>query len=259
MRPRRRDRFTSDRSPSTFHRSDGGSEYYGASLVGATSIGEHALDPALRDEVIECLSLLTEDDYSGYVAEFIRAGDLRAGEHWRYADLPTVLAAACRLLVPRSYLEIGVRTGRSVAVAARFAPNCSIVGVDMWQEDYAGIMNPGPDFVRTQLDRVADSVEVELISGDSHEVLPRLFRDRPRLAFDIVTVDGDHSVRGARRDLEDVMPRVRVGGCVIFDDIVHPLHPQLARVWKRATAERRWSTWEFTDVGFGVGIAVRRW
>jgi predicted O-methyltransferase YrrM len=91
-------------------------------------------------------------------------------------------------------------------------------------------------------------------------VLPRLFSQRPDLTFDLITVDGDHSPRGAARDLQDVLPRLRIGGVLVFDDISHPQHPKLLEIWRRVVvAERRYSTWHFDDVGYGVAVAVRRW
>jgi predicted O-methyltransferase YrrM len=120
--------------------------------------------------------------------------------------------------------------------------------------------NPGPDLVREQLARTGHRGSVRFVSGDSHVELPRLFAAEPDASFDLITVDGDHSTRGARRDLEDVLPRLRIGGAVVFDDLSHPSHPTLARVWERVVARhRRYATWAFDDVGYGVAVAVRRW
>lgn len=258
-RARARRPFTTERVPGVLRRDDGGLDYYGGVVVGAGTIGARALDEDMRAQVLEVVDRLETDDYIDYVHRFAAAGVAEAGKHWRYADLTTVVAAACQLLKPERYLEIGVRTGRSLAVAAHFAPTCSLLGVDLWESDYAGIPNPGPALVERQLTSVRAGARAELLSGDSHELLPRLFRDRPDLTFDVVTVDGDHSDRGARRDLDDVLPSVRIGGCVAFDDIAHPSHPGLAAVWRDVTSDARWSTWEFDDVGYGVAVAVRRW
>jgi hypothetical protein len=47
---------------------------------------------------------------------------------------------------------------------------------------------------------------------------------------------------------------------LVFDDISHPHHPKLLAIWRRVVvAERRYSTWRFDDVGYGVAVAVRRW
>jgi len=234
-------------------------DYYGGVVVGATTIGALALTDSAHDDVRRVLDVLEADDYTDYILRFMDAGRSRAGAAWRYADVATVLAAATRLVSPRSYLEIGVRRGRSLAVVAAGVPEASLIGVDLWIPEYAGIANPGPAFVEQQIGRVGFHGSLELLTGDSHRVLSRLFAQRPALTFDLITVDGDHSETGARRDLLDVLPRLRIGGVLVFDDIRHPSHPGLARVWRDAVRDQRYSTWEFDDLGYGVAVAVRRW
>ena len=147
-----------------------------------------------------------------------------------------------------------------MSVVAKRATHCAIVGIDFWNEGYAGIDNPGPDHVRAVIEQIGHTGTLELLSGDSHEVLPRLFAERPDLDFDLITVDGDHSKRGAARDLSDALPRLRIGGALVFDDISHPAHPYLHEVWQQEVASnRRFATWSFDDVGYGVAVAVRRW
>ena len=237
-----------------------GIDFYGPAAAGAGTIGELATEPATLDSVLDLLARLEQDDYVDYVRRFVETGRAAAGERWRYADITTVLDAAARLLRPRSYLEIGVRRGRSAAVVTAAAPECAVIAVDLWNEGYAGMENPGPDHVRDQLGRIGHTGPLRFVSGDSHVELPRLFAAEPELTFDLITVDGDHSTRGARRDLEDVLPRLRIGGALVFDDISHRAHPELARVWQQAVGRhRRYATWSFDDVGYGVAVAVRRW
>lgn len=236
-----------------------GIDFYGPGVIGATTIGERAVEADLLDTIAAELSTGDDDAYLGYVRQFVHEGRARAGRSWRYADITTVLAAAAELLEPQNYLEIGVRRGRSMTVVARRAPACAITGVDRWEAGYAGIENPGPEYVQAQLGLAGHTGRCRLISGDSHAELPRLFAETEAHTFDLVTVDGDHSESGARRDLEAVLPHLRIGGCIVFDDISHPAHPGLRRVWRAATNDRRYATWEFDDVGYGVALAVRRW
>jgi predicted O-methyltransferase YrrM len=218
------------------------------------------MHPSTRATVARILGQLAEDEYVQYVREFVAAGQTHVGDDWQYADITTVLVSAAELLKPRTYLEIGVRRGRSMALVAATAPDCAITGVDMWIGDYAGMPNPGPDHVRAELAKVGHRGTVELIDGNSHAVLPALFRERPTLSFDLIAVDGDHSPKGAMRDLEDVLPRLNIGGVLVFDDIRHPAHPELYDVWNSVVAaRRRYVTWGFDDVGYGVALAVRRW
>ena len=229
-------------------------------MIGAGVIGERAMSKKVRGEAMGVLDSLDSDDYSDYLSAFVARGEELVGAAWRYADIVTVLHACSTLLRPNSYLEIGVRRGRSMAMVASTAPGCSIVGVDMWLDDYAGMENPGPDHIRAEMGRLGHSGDLELLTGDSHEVVPRLFRRHPGLSFDLITVDGDHTPRGARADLETVLPRLRVGGALVFDDIRHPAHPELFDVWKKTVAaDRRYACWEFGEVGYGIALAVRRW
>jgi predicted O-methyltransferase YrrM len=237
-----------------------GPDYYGGVIIGAETIGARALEPDLLDKARTVLEQLQADDYLEYLHAFVDKGREVAHDAWRYADVVTVLAAATELIEPEAYLEIGVRQGRSMAVVGAGAPTCAILGIDMWVPQYAGIANPGPQLVRRQLERVGFRGDLELLSGNSHDLLPRLWEEDSELTFDLITVDGDHTPRGASRDLRDVLPRLRIGGAVIFDDIAHPLHRHLRDVWhRRISLDSRYSSWEFDDLGYGVAVAVRRW
>ena len=96
-----------------------GTDFYGPAVVGASTIGAAALAPDLLDEVLTDLAVLSTDAYLEYVAAFVADGRARAGAGWRYADITTVLAACATMLRPQSYLEIGVRRGRSMSVVAK--------------------------------------------------------------------------------------------------------------------------------------------
>ncbi len=119
--------------------------------------------------------------------------------------------------------------------------------------------NPGPSFVESELKKAGFRGAATFIDGDSHQTLPAFFARNPDAAFDLITVDGDHSEIGAARDLCDVLPRLAVGGTVVFDDISHPAHPELNRVWKTLVADdQRFSTFSYREAGYGVGFAVRK-
>lgn len=251
---------TADHVARAATRADDGIDYYDGVAIGAGMLGERALSPEIRAEALDVLGRLTADDYSEYLRSYVERGEELGGTDWRYADIITVLRSAATLLEPSSYLEIGVRRGRSMAIVADACPDCSIIGIDMWIDDYAGMDNPGPDYIREEMQRFGHRGELELISGNSHDVVPELFHSRPELAFDLITVDGDHSSAGARDDLRTVLPRLRVGGVLVFDDIRHRHHPDLWNVWRSTVAaDRRYSCWEFDEVGYGVAFAVRRW
>ena len=140
--------------------------------------------------------------------------------------------------------------------------------------------------------RGSDIEQVHFISGNSHRTLPAFFGskrtgiwDRLRLSqrvanrqtdFELVTIDGDHSLTGAYQDLLDAMPHIAVGGVIVFDDIApdySKLCPKVVKaergkdphgwgdllgVW-RAVQERfsNFRFFEYTRNPPGVGIGVR--
>lgn len=216
--------------------------------------GATALDNI--DFVLDVLQRLTETDEVIRETFFYKAGQVKFGKNWRYADIMTVLRVAALMTQAKSYLEIGVRRGRSAAIVGACAPRCAIYGFDLWLEGYAGAENPGPEFVREELLKAGHVGPVELVSGDSKVTVPRFLRDRPELYLDLITIDGDHSVQGAATDLANTLPRLKVGGIVVFDDLC--VSPLLQHVWERVIKrDQRYVSWEFTEAGAGIAAAVR--
>ncbi|MGE3274101.1 MAG: class I SAM-dependent methyltransferase [Vicinamibacterales bacterium] len=235
------------------------SQWYGPALAGPRTF-EHAVAGAAPVRAaLAILERLEPDDYAGFVARFYRAGLERFGDHWHYADINTVLLGLGAALKPETYLEIGVRRGRSLAMLSSVAPDCRFLGFDLWIADYAGMPNPGPGFVEQEVRRLGHRGPIEFVTGPSAETVPAYFEAHPDCFPDIVTVDGDHTAEGARLDLLSVMPRVRVGGALVFDDISNVSHPELRRVWNETVgADPRWAAWSFDEVGFGVAFAIRK-
>jgi hypothetical protein len=205
------------------------------------------------------MDTLSPDDFLEFIKNFYDAGLARFGNDWEYADINTFLVGISNLLKPESYLEIGVRRGRSACMVASESPDVHIVGFDMWIENYAGMPNPGEDMVRSELKQVGHRGIVEFYSGDSKLTVPKYFENNPNNFFDLVTVDGDHSVRGARLDLENVIPHIKVGGVLIFDDTCNQDHPGLYELWRSLIENNPlFASYTYNDVGFGVAMAVRK-
>jgi predicted O-methyltransferase YrrM len=221
-----------------------------------STIAEGALSFETRDFIIDLLHKLTPNDQTEGQELFYQWGRRKFGQHWRYADITTALCSAAMAVRPKTYLEIGIRRGRSAAVVGALCPDCAIYGFDLWLPGYAAEPNPGPDFVRGELRTAGHTGDVTLISGDSKKTVPAFLREHPGLFFDVITVDGDHSVSGAARDLANVLPRLKVGGVIVFDDICSA--PALARVWRWFVQEDdRYRSWEFTDADAGIAAAIR--
>jgi predicted O-methyltransferase YrrM len=153
-------------------------------------------------------------------------------ENARYWDLACALYYLARRLQPASYLEIGVRRGKSMAQVITGQPLCAVVAIDLWVSPYGGVDNPGPDFVREEMRQLGHRGELTLLSGESQRAVPQLIAENPDLRFDLITVDGDHTNEGAWADLSATVRLLRPGGWLLFDDLTHPLHT-LMPVWQR--------------------------
>ncbi len=227
--------------------------------LSAKTVASAATDVHSVARVLAVLDRLTEDDYLTYLRAYYRSGLDKFGSYWKYADLLTVLHAATSLIQPKNYLEIGVRRGRSLAVVAAAHPRCELYGFDMWMADYAGMPNPGPEFVEQELARLGPHGPLRLITGDSRQTVPSFLSANPEQYFDLINVDGDHSEAGARADLVAVLPRLRRGGVIVLDDIVHPQHRYLETLWDQMVgADPCFTTYKYRDLGYGVALAVRR-
>jgi predicted O-methyltransferase YrrM len=237
-------------------------EFYGGPMIGAEALAARFLEDGSGyvHAAQALLERLSPDDYTRYLLRYYETGLQKFGKHWAYADIVTVLLGLAAELEPAFYLEVGVRRGRSACAVGSRMPGCTMVLFDKWLKDYARMENPGAEFVRVELMRIGHRGPITFIDGDSHETLPRYLTEHPDMAFDLITVDGDHSDRGAAQDLADVLPRLKIGGAIVFDDVAHPSHPGLGDVWRRiVVADRRFSAWTFDSVGFGVGFALRKY
>ncbi len=223
---------------------------------GAETIGAATTSPEAIDAVLAVTEQLTpSNELTSQLAYYLWSRE-RFGRSWRHADLTTALWATATLIKPDSYLEIGLRRGRSAAVVASVRPRCAIYGFDLWIPDYAGLENPGPDFVRDELGRAGHTGEVTLVSGDSRETVPAFLREHPDLYFDVITIDGAKSVPMVAGDFANTLPRLKVGGALVYDDL--PFFPTLRRVWNRVVRrDPRFVTWEFSGARTGVAVAVR--
>ena len=223
------------------------------------TLARHAVKRSTLDNVIGVCEKLSDDAFTQTMTEAYRTGLSRFGDAWAYADITSLLYATAELGQPENYLEIGVRRGRSSCMVAAASPQTTIYGFDLWQENYASNENPGPDFVLSELQRVGHTGHTEFISGDSHKTAPDFLSANPELSFDLITVDGDHSLEGARNDLNNVVSRLRVGGVIVFDDIDNPYCPGLLGVWERFMSEHPELKGKVVEnpLGLGVAFAIR--
>ena len=210
--------------------------------------------PGFRHAMLRVLQRLTPEPFALSTTTHHLSGLARFGGDWDFVDLPLLAYACAAVVQPDTYLEIGVRRGRSLACVVAACPTARATGIDLWMKNYAGVENPGPDFVREELGRVAPSPRVELLVANSHESLQAL----PAESFDLITVDGDHSEAGAWQDLTDSARLLKPGGLMLFDDLTHPQFRYLADVWTRFVREHDFVQAAYTASGLGAAVALKR-
>ncbi|HEX3646075.1 MAG TPA: hypothetical protein VHT95_10735, partial [Vicinamibacterales bacterium] len=105
-----------------------GNQWYAPAIAGASTFGASMLaGPTAVRRALTVLERLTPDAYADYVLAFYRAGLERHPETWQFADINTALMTLAAGLHPASYLEIGVRRGRSLAMVASVCPACDFL------------------------------------------------------------------------------------------------------------------------------------
>ena len=239
---------------------DKNSNWYYPVFAGPSSFKKSMTSSETIRSVLCVLKKLDSDKYVDFNIDYFQRGLDRFGDDWQCGDINTALYSICKKISVKNYMEIGVRRGRSMAMVASLHPNASIVGFDMWIKDYVGIENPGPEFVKSELKKFKFNGELSFINGNSKQTVPKFFKDNKGAFFDIITVDGDHTKKGANIDLTNVIPRLKVGGFLVFDDIVNPWHTQLKKLWvNKIQKNKRFLSYTFEETGYGVGVAIKKW
>lgn len=132
--------------------------------------------------------------------------------------IQSTISALAKLLQPMHYLEIGVRRGFTMAMAGARNDMCQSIGFDLWIPGYAGIDNPGEEFVYGEMHNIGYDL-FALIPGDSKQTVPNWFKANPDMFFDLILVDGDHSKFGALTDVYNTIAHLKEGGCLVLDDL----------------------------------------
>jgi caffeoyl-CoA O-methyltransferase len=120
-------------------------------------------------------------------------------------EVGRLLAVLARAVGARRILELGAAIGYGAIWLARSAPEARVLSVDV---DPARLAE-----ARGYVERAGVAERVELIEGKALEVIQRL--DGP---FDLVYVDAVKTEY--RRYLDLVLPKLRVGGLIVFDNLL---------------------------------------
>ncbi len=120
-------------------------------------------------------------------------------------EVGKLLGILARATGARRILEIGAAIGYGAIWLARGAPEARVQSIDVDPERLA--------VARGYLERAGVADRVELIEGAALEVIHRL--DGP---FDLVYVDAVKT--DYRRYLDSVLPKLRVGGVIVCDNLL---------------------------------------
>ena len=229
-------------------------------LLGRETIKNLISNNEVIKEALLILKKLESNHDVEFISEFYEKGLRLYGDKWVYADINTALLGLSKIMDIENYMEIGVRRGRSLCMLGSQKKTANLYGFDMWIEDYHNSPNPGPDFVNKELDKFNFQGKVNFINGDSKTTVPNFFKENPNLFFDLITIDGDHSLKGAYRDIKNVLPRLKIGGAIVFDDISSHEHLYLKKLWtKEIKNKNNFYSYEFTDAGLGIAVGIKKY
>jgi len=138
--------------------------------------------------------------------------------------LYSVLTSLAIWQKPKTYLEIGVNEGKSLKTILDDCRPDFITLCDIWGNMYGGAGRGGHEHIEKILKTMNYKNDVEFIDGDSRVELPKKIGE---LEYDLILVDGDHSYNGAWIDLWNAWKMLKVGGVIVFDDLLHPEHKYL--------------------------------
>ena len=158
-----------------------------------------------------------------------------------------------------TYLEIGTREGSSLYNMGLSNSDSlkEIHIVDTWESEYGGSGRGSHDHIDELLTEMNYSGAVVFHDGSSHDILPSLELENH---FDAIYVDGDHSYEGGLNDLNNVLPLVKPGGVILFDDIAHPSHLDLEDAFDKfvESNENVLENSEKNKSGLGCGIVWKK-
>ena len=162
----------------------------------------------------------------------------------------------------RSYLEIGLFSGLTFRYLGGLLPQGSrIVGVDLPHPNHLAKRS---EFLRLAERALSDrGYDVHIVLGDSTD--PKIVEQVRALGpYDLVLIDGDHTMRVARADWENYGSMSQI---IAFHDIDADNHPtrtpdnrlniQVQKLWRELKTEHRHVEYIGKQPGAGIGVLWR--
>ncbi len=133
-------------------------------------------------------------------------------------------------LQPKKFIEIGTWTGeRSKLIVKRLENLELFIGFDLFEsgdenmhlkEKTSKCTDASITEVKTKLEnnKLNPDCEIVLIEGNSHETLPNFLTPETKASFDVVFMDGGHSLDTIQNDWNYSIQLVKEDGVIILDD-----------------------------------------
>lgn len=151
----------------------------------------------------------------------------------QFDPIHSFLEEFCSKANIESYFEVGTSEGKSLKKVIQNSKNLKRVGsCDIWGTTDGGTGRGSHKHVADLVNSLGYKGEITFYDGNSHKILPTLMYHEDHFEkYDLIFVDGDHTLHGNRQDLIECWQMVRPGGWIIFDDITHPRHLYLEEVF----------------------------
>jgi predicted O-methyltransferase YrrM len=146
--------------------------------------------------------------------ETMLSATVTAGEPFEYGADPAELQYLSSLAArpgTRLICEVGFNCGFSSWAFLQASPSVLVWSFDLANYAYSAA-------AKEHIDELFPGRHT-LVRGDSHLEIAAFAKTHPELRFDVIFIDGDHSLEGARADLTDLRALAAPDAVVVMDDI----------------------------------------
>jgi len=131
----------------------------------------------------------------------------------QYKEYYKIKYKLCKDQNPKVIVEIGVRAGYSAWTFLQACPNAKYIGLDANNGTHGGQGGQDGKFIRWAA-KILDGYDIELRELDTQKINDLGISD-----IDFFHVDGDHTVKGVRYDLDLAFKSISDTGLIVVDDI----------------------------------------
>ncbi|EFL50857.1 glycosyl transferase group 1 [Solidesulfovibrio fructosivorans JJ]] len=232
-----------------------GKSLYAPPLAGASTLAAYLFTPEAYAGTLGVLKLLDQDEQILFWRGFLSRGLKRFGANWRYADIRTACHVLAGVLAIETCLEIGTDRGDILAMVVACRPGVRLTVLDVGGPEKTAARRESTQALLTRLGHTGNYA---LAEANSPKDVAAYFSSNRSQSFDMAIIDGDTAPQHATTHLIEALRHIRIGGVLIFGDVVSPDRPDRLQIWRKAVTSRPDMTgFEFTELGHGVALAVR--